>query len=865
MASLRFRFSLAPALLVGALLVGALSPAAAEERRVAVVIDRSASLRHADPESSGLTAIVEALALGLRPGDRLALGLSGGGALSETSIKELQSALPVLRRLLAAKPIPGGADLQEILLEASKWAGGGGTVLVYSDDDLDVISGGKAPAAALALAKQETPTPARDAVNRAARSLLRRAILAQSARPLLVGLKVPLPAGAGATPFLEVLGAEVVTPGAEAVALLAARVRGAAIVGKQLRLEPGERELKLPFPARVVIRSEEPIELAGAQKLDGEGRLWSLEVKGPLALPDHGGAWVSVAPTLGKPEGVWAYRLRAGGVRAVAPGASSGSILVRQGAREAVLEGTPPQARLGQGSALSAARLLGSGASRVVGPEQALTLVEAEVALAVAGRPEVGQPLKLSGTLPEGFTLADLQIEVSEGGGRRERVQLSAEGAGISGTYVPRGSGPLEFRARGPLAIRLDAPLEIAPAPTYTLEIVSVRLDGNEVDVDHPLPRSGTLKLKVRVTVRPAPAAPIRAVLNLSGIEGLEPVTRSLSLQNEQELALSVELPAELADSTRSLGVTLEPTSGAVLPGRRSLPLKATRSWKQSAIAIGLMLLALIWFLSVWISRRRDLAYVGLEVGEKQLRTVGTNGRISPERYLFSQNFLSREEGVLVEPEDSPGGALAFRVRDDGQVECVAKDGAKLIHQDRPTVLAASLTVEHGTAFAMVYGQRALRYVYLDAEPTGDELSNKLFGDQASYEAEIRDSGVFVIIGDDENIPKASARMEASAELLFPSSEQFESSEDLKVVPSDSARQYPVSDEGIVVMNSDEGKILDSADLDLLTSGEIRAAEAEFDALGMDISLGDIMPGDSDEGASDEGASGEGATAEGEA
>jgi len=832
------------------------SPSRAEGRRVAVVIDRSGSLSHADPKAGGLASIVEALALGLRGGDRLALSLSGGGKLSETSIKELQSALPVLQRLLAAKPKPGGADLQGLLLEASAWAGAEGTVLVYSDDDLDVIRGGVAPPAALALAQEEAKAegvaPARDAVNRAARRLLRRAVLGQKTRPRLVALKLPLPAGAGATPFLEALGAEVVTPGKAAVARLAARIRGAAIVGEQLRLEPGERELKLPFPARIVIRSTKGIELPGAQRLDGAGHLWSLEVKGPLALPEHGGAWVSVAPTLGEAEGVLAYRLRAGGVRVVAPEAKSGTVLARQSGREFLLEGQPPQVRLGGVSEVEVALVLGSGDSQVVGPARRLSLGDAEVQLVAAGEPRVGKAIEFSGQLPLGFEAKDLVVEVSEGGGRRTSVSFAApEGESVQkvrGSYVPRSVGPLEVRARGPLAISLSAPLEVSPAPTYSLEIVSVRRGSDEVDVDHALPRSGAFDLKLTITVRPKPPEPVQAVLTLSGVEGLEVKTRSLTLAGEQEVDLSLELPADLPDATRSLGVALEPVGGATLPGRRSLPFKAPRSWKQSAIAIGLMLLALIWFLIVWISRRRDMAYVGLEVGRKQVRTIGTNGRISPERYLFSQHFLSREEGVLIEPEDSIGGALAFRVRDDGAVECLAKDGAKLIHEDRPTVLAASMTVEHGTAFAMVYGQRALRYVYLEDEPTGDELANKLFGDQASYEEEIRDSGVFMILDDDENIPKASARMEASAEILFPSSQQFESSEDLSVVPSDSGRAYPVSDEGIVVMNSDEGKILDSADLDLLTSGEIRAAEAEFDALGMDISLGDIMPSGSDTG-----------------
>ncbi|MBL4850083.1 MAG: VWA domain-containing protein [Planctomycetes bacterium] len=825
--------------------------ACAEERRVAIVVDRSASLHHSDPKGSGLIALVEALALALRSGDRVALALSDAPELAETSVQDLKSAVSILRGLLAAGPRPGGADLQRALVMASKWAGAKGTVVVYSDDDLDVISSeGRAPAAALALARKDEAQPARDAVNRAALRLLRQAFLRQKSKPRLIGLKAALPAGGASTPFLEALGAEVFALNEDAVALVAARIRGVGIVGKQLRVPASQRDLKLPYPARIVIRSADPIKIPGGQQLDRAGRLWSLEVSEALGLPAHGGSIVSVAPTLTAPEGVLAYRLRAGGIRVVAPSASPGTIVVRAGGRELVLNGEPPQADLGRGrEKLYASRVIGTGRAKVLGPAIKLSPVDAEVQLQLGGRPEVGQPLRIMAVLPPGFMAADLVLEASEGGGRREGVTLTAgEGLSVSGSFVPRGSGPLELRAKGPLAIRLDAPLEVAPAPSYALEVVSVQFEGQEVDLDHPLPRGGTLGLKVRVAVRPAPPSPIRAAISLGGVEGarLTSSNAEISLKGgEQELSLTIELPAEMPDDARSLGLLFEPVGGAVVPGRRGLPIEAPRNWKQSAIALGLMAVAVIWFLIVVVSRRRDKTYLGLAVGRKQVRTVGTNGRISPECYLFSHHFLSRDEGVVIEPDDSPGGALHFRVRDDGAVECSAREGARLIHQDRPTILATSLKVEHGTAFAMVFEQRALRYVYLEADPTGDELTEKIFSDQASYEAEIRDSGVFVILDDDENMPKASARMEASAEMLFPSSEEFESSEDLRVVPSDSARQYQVSDEGIVVMNSDEGKILDSNDdLEMLTSGEMRAAEADFDALGMDISLGEIMPGD---------------------
>lgn len=815
---------------------------AGEERRVAVVVDRSASLRHADPRGEGLQALVQALALSLAPSDRLALSIGDGGALQETSLAQLAQALPLLRALSSAAPRPGGAGLEEALVAASRWAGSAGLVLIYTDDDLDVIgASGAAPPEALALAQREEARPTREGVNRAALRLLRQAVLRE--RVHLVGAVAPLPGSGRTTPFLEALGAERIALDSAGVPRLAARIGGRSLVGAARVVAAGTREERLAYPSRVTVASAEPLEFAEGQRLDALGRLWLIDASaGPLALPEHAGLVLWIAPRLKPIAGALAYRLREGGIRVVAPGALSGAALALVGGRELVLKGEPPRADFPRTSgAVRVARVAGQGADRATGPWSELEVRPVELLLTPDQRAEVGRPLEFSGQLPTGFAPDELEVEAVEGGGQRQDLSLARPGVW---SYRPRSSGPVDLRARGPLALRLASPVEVAPAPSYAFRLEEVLLGGVPVDLAHPLPRGGRVELKLRVSVAPEPSEPLAGELRLGGVAGarlIEP-QGALEVGPSRELRVVLELPEEVAEAEQSLGLSLEPSVGATLPGRRGLPIAQPRSLWRLGLALGLIALAALWFLILLISRRRDRSFLDLSVGSKQLRTVGSNGRISPERYLFSQHFLSREEGVLIEPEDSVGGALRFQVRRDGLVECLAEDGAKLIHEDRPTVLANVVQVRHGTAFAMVYGQRALRYVYLEDEPTAEELGHKLFGDQASYEDELRDSGVFVLLDDDENVPKASARMEASAEILFPiSSQSFDSSGELDVVPSDSGRQYPVSDEGIVVMNSDEGAILDSEDLDLLTSGELRSAESEFDRLGAEISLGDIL------------------------
>ena len=69
------------------------------------------------------------------------------------------------------------------------------------------------------------------------------------------------------------------------------------------------------------------------------------------------------------------------------------------------------------------------------------------------------------------------------------------------------------------------------------------------------------------------------------------------------------------------------------------------------------------------------------------------------------------------------------------------------------------------------------------------------------------------------------------------------------VPPSDSGRQPLVSDEGIVIMNSDEGEILDSQDLDFLEQTQVDELPLASDSTAVSsdddsIKLEDLLGGD---------------------
>jgi hypothetical protein len=840
------RPALQTALSLALLLGGALAPmSSARAATVAVVLDRSASLRYADPEGGALRALTQALALALRPDDRLAI--LGPDAQQEprpvgTDAKALAARL---RAVLTARPQPGGAHLQPLLERACGLVGKLGVVVVYGDDDLDVIdSEGRVPPPVLALAQQDSGDPARDDLNRAARLLLRKAIRSRTPAPRLVALVAPLPGGARGTPYLKAIGAQRVPLTPRCAAALADAIRGTPVVGQPIEILPGQATLDLPYPARVTIVAKEPLQLAQGTPLDEERTLWLIDVDGALPLsPRRNPVIAYVAPRLPKPADVIVYRLADGSLRAIAKAAPpSGRLVLFAGESRADLSGTPPTGDLSGApptdTEAEVALVLGKPGERgVEGPRARIAIKPASAVLEASGTPQVDATLKLEATLPQSIVLETLELEIRDGGGRQVVVALKVEGGVARGTYVAKAAGALSVRARGPVAVAFRSPVQIRPLPRYALVIRGLSAKGEGVDLTHPLELDpeGSATLQVELAIEPAPPKPIEVELGLDGIEGAALGAESgaplgkLSLSGKAH-TLSVVVVVPPGEGARALSLTVRPTAGGAQPTSEPIPLKPARSWTRLAIAGGLLAVALLWIVLLWWARRREKVFVAEEVASKQLRTLGTNGRLSPERYMFADHLVSEEEGIFLEPEDSPGGSLVLNVRPDGKIECVAKDGAKLIHEDRPTVLAESLVLEHGTAFAMVSGNRALRYVYLDDDPDADELAKRWVADGVSYEGEIRDSGVFVLLDDDQNLPKTSARLDASTE-LFPSSHGFESSDDVHVVPSDSGRQYPVSDEGIVVMNSDEGRILDSDEVEMLMDTDLDQVAGSVDEL----------------------------------
>ena len=121
--------------------------------------------------------------------------------------------------------------------------------------------------------------------------------------------------------------------------------------------------------------------------------------------------------------------------------------------------------------------------------------------------------------------------------------------------------------------------------------------------------------------------------------------------------------------------------------------------------------------------------------------------------------------------------------------------------------------------------------------------------------------GLYLIIDENQlmNIPRFSARLEASTE-MFPvvaEDEIFDSSSQVAVVPSNDPDAEPLmSDEGILFMDSAEGEIMDSQELEFIhDSGESQQdlIRKELDELddsqqgGLDsdaITMDDVMKGE---------------------
>lgn len=868
------------ALLTALTLLGVAGPPARaqEGRTVAVVVDRSGSLRHADPEARGPRLLAAALALALDPQDRLLLVADPAGQDPPEAPPDLGALAARLADLVSgAAPGRGGADVGALVASAAARVGQGGLVLVYTDDDLDVVgAGGDVPEEVVERARRAERRPARDALNRAALELVVERVRALPGRRLL-GLRAPLPPGARTVPLLEAVGARVLELAGPEDALLAdlvEAVRGEPALS-QAEAIPADGALELPGPARVVLHGEAPLSLPGAHPLDAEGRTVILDApRGPLRPGVPARSWV--APRAPLPSQVRAFALR-GAARVVVPGEDphreAGQLVLRWGARQVPLEGSPLQAQLPPAAGpLTLLRVVqGTGGRQAVAASRELFPQLAEVELGTSGPATTGLPQELSGSPPAELAWKEpIALRLRGPGGRVERVVLVDAGEGrFSGRFTPPAEGTWEAQAEGLLPVRLSAPLEVAPGARYRLRIEE--LAGPDGQPLFELwPEAPRVALRIRMAVEPPlPAAvPLQVTLNDAPPGAEVALEGGLSLQDRAEGSLVLTWPEDATGDARVL-LRVRGPEGSALAATHGFLVHPRRSLTRLLAASGLLSLAVVLTVVQVVRRRRAraaaLAAAAVDaeeelddeeleapaprrhalppeaasrLGTRQLRGLGTNGKISVERYGFLEH--SREDSsVVISPEDS-SVSVELHVRDDGTVKAKAVEGAKLIHEDRPELLVNETTLRHGNAFAVVEGPRARRYVYLDREPDADELQTRFVEGTVSNEAEMRDSGMFVVLDDHHEVAPESARLVGVGPGLLGRSgedddqdegedsdlsedeeedededsdlgEEIEDSADQAVLIDDEpGERPPVSDEGVVYMDSDESEILDS-------------------------------------------------------
>jgi hypothetical protein len=130
-----------------------------------------------------------------------------------------------------------------------------------------------------------------------------------------------------------------------------------------------------------------------------------------------------------------------------------------------------------------------------------------------------------------------------------------------------------------------------------------------------------------------------------------------------------------------------------------------------------------------------------------------------------------------------------------------------------------SIALVHETPFLVVRELYSKRYVYLEQDPSAEELLKRYVPDAPSYDGgESRDSDVFVLLDDKENMVPPSARLVQVDSARLPNvNEVIEAESDETVIVTDSSEERVIDDpEGSL-----EGKPLkeNATDVDILDPG----------------------------------------------
>ena len=416
--------------------------------------------------------------------------------------------------------------------------------------------------------------------------------------------------------------------------------------------------------------------------------------------------------------------------------------------------------------------------------------------------------VKLSGTPPT----ADLPAD-------QRTVQVERVWNTLTSGSLPLRLKSAELVLAGPGEVQPGASCQLSGRLPVGLTLSDVKL---QVAVAEGPPQPVSLKLLPDRTVSGS------VVLNAAG---------PLKVMAEGAVAVRLEAPVVVQVAAKPVALPGESTTEPEPSGESNDPQEADFPWRP-AVGVGALLLALVWFGVLLASKRRQRTFVTEVLADRQLRALTGSGRISPERYLFRQHCES-DRTVRIVPEETPGGQLDLTIQTNGKVLCVSGNAkARVVAADRPKVKAKRLMLEHRQVFALVVGNDAVRYVYLDYEPTAEDLKTSFLG-EPSDEGMIADSERLVLIDDDQNISHASGRLDASAVAVFPSSQE------------DEALDSAADSERILLVDSGEESLLDSH-----SSGELspvseltensgdRSEPAESDLTESDLTESDLTESD---------------------
>ncbi|MBI3724096.1 hypothetical protein HY251_09115, partial [bacterium] len=690
-------------------------------------------------------------------------------------------------------------------------------------------------------ARAKTPKPDRNAVNEAARAALAEIVPGAALSKRFFALRAPLPVEARGVSFIEKLGAQAVdldlARPLEAARGIASALGGEVAV-RSIILEENGAKIESSARSRVAVLADRPIRISGTDAvspMDAEKRVFILDSHdGALEVSGEKGTTVATLVASGPKLSLAVRAFRTASHAAfveVVPSAPAPSLVVnvRAGTAEATL------ARKGE-------RFLGS----VAAEEQASTVtvnavldgnalppIETRIGGAAVhvepkGSAVVGAPLALVGELdpdlPDELVPGRFTLTLRSGSGGEATGELVRKGAGFQGdiTFAKAGSYSLSRAEAGELGVGLASPIEVAPAPA-----LAIRRKGEP----GPLALSGgTAEVEVELELTPPPTKAASVSFSLTGIQG-EAISETHGLPGKATFLVKISAPSADRAGNCELVAKAKLAHGEAVA---SLPLEITvQPWKKIAAA-ALLGLAVLWLLVVLV-RRRSLAKLW---GEKQLRGIGTNGKMSYERYLLRDHRVSRRAAV------APPGATAARVeiQGDGRALARAEEGSHLLRIEAKPEAKPALPLVHETAFAVVRGLYNRRYVYLEREPTASELEKRYVPEARSYEgsdARTADSDVIVLLEEKQNLVPPSQR----------------------IVPVDSARLPKIeplsdidSDESVVIADSYEAKVIDSQHLVLDPGSSSSAGPVPIiDAGSSDASKRRSKPPILDPGSSDEG------------